>query len=308
MSARTDFKVPPAVPVVMGLMLVLSGWAPVSAAELKPETVRAWTQFVRVVHDQMQSRLRSGPFLWVDEQPARTQAVRGGEILIAPVGMRNPSPVAAGLIHHWVGAAFLPGVSLDDVFSVVRDYNHYKEFYRPVVVDSKPLPRSTADDRFSMLVLNHAIFSKIAMDGDYAGSYTQVGPKRWYSVTQSTRVQEVNNYGEASECLLPEGTGSGFVWRLYSLARFEERDGGVYVELEALALSRDIPASLRWMVNPVVRRISRSSLLTSLEQTRDAVHTSAAANHYPTVAASTRSAMANFRVSIPMPVALEISK
>ena len=308
MSPRSDWKLSPAIPVVLGLMLAAPGWAPVSAAELKPETVKAWNQFVRVVQDRMQSRLRSGPFLWVDEQPGGNRVVRGGEILIAPMGTRNPAPVADGLIHHWVAAAFLPGVSLEDVFSVVRDYNHYKEFYRPVVIDSKPLPHSNADDRFSMLVLNHALFSKIAMDGDYAGSYTQVGPNRWYAVTQSTRVQEVHDYGEASECLLPEGTGSGFVWRLYSLTRFEERDGGVYVELEALALSRDIPTSVRWMVNPVVRRISKSSLLTSLEQTRDAVHTAAAANRYPTVAASTRSAIANFKLSIPIPVALEISK
>lgn len=306
MSLRADRKLPPAIPIVFGL--VVAGWMPVSAAELKPETLRAWNQVVHGVQDQMQLRLRSGPFLWLDEQAGRSQSVRSGEILIAPIGTRSPAPVADGLIHHWVGAAFLPGVTLDDVFSVVRDYNHYKEFYRPIVVDSKPLPPSNTDDRFSMLVLNHALFSKIAMDGDYAGSYTQVGPKRWYSVTRSTRVQEVHDYGEASECLLPEGTGSGFIWRVYSLARFEERDGGVYVELEALALSRDIPASLRWMVNPVVRRISKSSLLTSLEQTRDAVHPVTAANRYPTGAASTRSAMANFKLSIPMPVALEISK
>jgi hypothetical protein len=308
MSPRDELKHSPAIAIVLGCILALPGWAPVKAAELRPETVRAWDQFVRVVQDQMRTRLRSGAFLWVDEQPGRSQALRRGEILIEPIGTRNPAPVTDGLIHHWVGAAFLPGVSLGDVFSVVRDYNHYKEFYRPIVVDSKPLAHSSADDRFSMLVLNHAVFSKIAMDGDYAGSYTQVSPKRWYSVTQSTRVQEVHDYGEASECLLPEGTGSGFIWRLYSIARFEERDGGVYIELEALALSRDIPGSLRWMVNPIVRRISKSSLLTSLEQTRDAVHTVTAANRYPTGAASTRSAMANFKLSIPMPLALEISK
>jgi len=43
----------------------------------------------------------------------------------------------------------------------------------------------------------------------------------------------------------PEGEGTGLIWR-----RFEERDGGVYVEVEAIALSRDVPASLRWLVEP----------------------------------------------------------
>jgi len=37
-----------------------------------------------------------------------------------------------------------------------------------------------------------------------------------------------------------------------SMARLEERDGGVYLKLEALALTRNIPASVAWMVNPVV--------------------------------------------------------
>ena len=154
---------------------------------------------------------------------------------------------------------------------MVRDYKRYKEFYRPVVVDSKPLDLARAKDRFSMIVLNRMVLAKVAMDSDYEGSYFQLDRKRWYSLTHSTRMQEVENYGEPGQCLLPAGTGHGYIWRLASLARFEERDGGVYVELEAIALSRDIPASLRWMVNPIVRRISRSSLRTSLEQTRAAV-------------------------------------
>jgi hypothetical protein len=67
------------------------------------------------------------------------------------------------------------------------------------------------------------------------------------------------------------GEGSGVIWRLFSIARYQERDGGVYIELEAIALSRDIPASLRWLAGPIVRRVSRSSLSISLRQTENAV-------------------------------------
>jgi hypothetical protein len=41
--------------------------------------------------------------------------------------------------------------------------------------------------------------------------------------------------------------------------------------LEALALSRDIPAAFRLIVNPIVRRVSRDSLATSLHQTKVAI-------------------------------------
>ena len=79
---------------------------------------------------------------------------------------------------------------------------------------------------------------------------------------------------------MPENEGSGLIWRLFGITRFEERDGGVYVELEAIVLSRDIPASLRWLIEPIVRRVAKGSLAISLQQTRDAVRlNSALVNH-----------------------------
>jgi hypothetical protein len=81
----------------------------------------------------------------------------------------------------------------------------------------------------------------------------------------------VEGYGTAAQHELAEGAGKGLVWRLFSVARYEQRDGGVYVEIEAIALSRDVPASVRWAVEPIVRRISQNSLATSLRQTENAV-------------------------------------
>jgi hypothetical protein len=70
---------------------------------------------------------------------------------------------------------------------------------------------------------------------------------------------------------LPVGEGRGIIWNLAGITRYLERDGGVYLEFEAMGLSRDIPASVRWFVEPMVRRLSRASLVTSLEQTEKAV-------------------------------------
>jgi hypothetical protein len=84
-------------------------------------------------------------------------------------------------------------------------------------------------------------------------------------------VREIESYGKEGEYLLPPGQGSGYIWRLHSIARYEERDGGVYLELQAIALTRSIPPSLRWLVNPVVNHLSINSLTTSLRQTREAV-------------------------------------
>ncbi len=88
-------------------------------------------------------------------------------------------------------------------------------------------------------------------------------------------MQEIQHYGRPDEQDLPPNQGNGYVWSLYTVTRCEERDGGVYVELEAIALSRDIPVALRWMVDPIVRRVSRNTLLTSLQQTEEAVRSTA---------------------------------
>ena len=54
---------------------------------------------------------------------------------------QNPKKVSGGLIHDWMGAVFVPNLKLDDILKVTRDYDHYKEFYRPSVVESKAIAR-----------------------------------------------------------------------------------------------------------------------------------------------------------------------
>ena len=95
----------------------------------------------------------------------------------------------------------------------------------------------------------------------------------------TTRVQQIEEYGQSGQHMLPSDEGSGLVWRLYSIARFEERDGGVYFEMDAMALSREIPASIQWMAGPMIRRIAKGSLSGMLEKTREAVLNSVEVAH-----------------------------
>jgi hypothetical protein len=61
------------------------------------------------------------------------------------------------------------------------------------------------------------------------------------------------------------------MWRLNSYWRFEQRDGGTYVQLEAISLSRDIPTGLGWLVGPFVSSIPKESLEFTLGRTRNAL-------------------------------------
>src|ERR1035438_430492 len=99
----------------VGLMVVFYP-AVANAGGLKPETLSAWNGYVQRVDSE------SGPFLWLDKDPGRPTQVRGGEILAEPAGGSNdPKVVPFGLIHDWVGAVFIPGVTLAQVFAVVDD-------------------------------------------------------------------------------------------------------------------------------------------------------------------------------------------
>jgi hypothetical protein len=260
-----------------GMMCASFLVAPASSygAELKDQTLKTWDAYIQTVDSQMRDRLQ-GSFLWVDEEAERLHEVRAGKILVSSVGQKNPKPVPSGLIHDWIGAAFIPDARLGDVLSAVRDYAHYSEFYKPTVVDAKPLSTEGGCDKYSMRVVNKETVAETALDTEYQACYLQLDELRWYSTAHTTRVQEIRHYGRSDEQELPPNQGSGYIWRLYSLARFEERDGGVYIELEAIALSRDIPVTVRWIADPIVRRVSRNTLLISLQQMEDAVRSETA--------------------------------
>jgi hypothetical protein len=211
----------------------------------------------------MQERAH-GHFLWVDEAADRLARVRAGEVVVSPLD-HTPRAVPSGLIHHWIGAAFIPNARIDDVMSVVRDYDRYTQFYKPSVIDAKTLSRAGSEDRFSVVIVDPGMFMKRALDSEYQSRFAQVEPGKWFSVARTMRVQEV-----ADDRLIPDGEGSGYIWRLCTMSRYQERDNGVYIETEALALSRPIPVTLHWVVEPIVKRVSRASLTKSLEQTRDA--------------------------------------
>jgi hypothetical protein len=243
---------------VVALLLVAAG---VRGAELKQATLDAWEQYLHAADAQMTERAK-GTFLWADESPERSRRVRLGEVAVMG---RAPEPVPSGLIHHWIGATFVAGARMDDVMAVVRDYERYTQYYKPSVVDARTLSKRAGEDRFTVVVVDKAMFMRRALDSDYQSRFRQVDSTKWYSVAQTTRVQEVSETRR-----IPDGEGSGYIWRLATISRYQERDGGVYIETEAMALSRPIPVTLHWVVDPIVRRVSRTTLETSLEQTRDA--------------------------------------
>jgi len=98
-----------------------------------------------------------------------------------------------------------------------------------------------------------------------------VNAGRTYSESHGTRIAQVDHAGEPDERQLPPGKGGGYLWRLDSYWRYQQSGRGVYVQCEAVSLTRDIPTGLHWLIGPFVESIPRESLAFTLESTRAAV-------------------------------------
>ncbi len=235
---------------------------------MQPATLAAWDAYLREVGHRIAG---NQPFLWTDESLDRTARVRRGEVVVAPVVGRGSRSVPNGLIHDWIGAVFIPNATIESLSAVLHDYDNYKELYRPAVRASRSLPCASGDREFLMVWQRHVLFVNAAMQGHYREHDVALDSRRGYNIADAVEIRQIEDYGHPDQRLLPPDTGSGFLWRIHSIARYEERDGGVYLELEAIALTRDIPASLSWIVSPAVNRLSINSLAATLRQTHDAV-------------------------------------
>ncbi|HSU33693.1 MAG TPA: hypothetical protein VLJ11_20865 [Bryobacteraceae bacterium] len=251
-------------------LLILAASLTAKGAELRPDTLKAWDTYVQKQNARVAGYSKATPFLWSDQSPDWRRDLHKGKTVVASFG-ETPLRVPHGLIHHWIGAVFLSRARLDDVLSLVRDYGRYEEIYSPNVVESRAVRKTATGDTFSLRLLNKAVIARFALDTEFRSTFRRVDENKWYSISYTTRVREVENYGLADEHEAPADTGLGLIWRLYSISRFEQRDGGVYIELEVVALSRDVPGAIRWLVNPIVRRSSRSSIYVSLQKTEEAV-------------------------------------
>src|SRR5690242_7186388 len=118
--------------------LALLAVTPLAAADLKPQTVEAFDRYTKQTEQRLDSRQT---FLWADESPDRVQKVRQAGPLVQPFGATPVTKGPGGLIHVWVGAAFLPGVTLAQTLALVQDYNRHKEYYKPEVTESRILSR-----------------------------------------------------------------------------------------------------------------------------------------------------------------------
>ena len=239
---------------------------------LDPKTLEAFDAYVRAAEAEMdETEKGSSSFLWSDRNADRTREVGQGKILAEFWCGRRPIEVPSGLIHDWIAAALIPESTTQDVLAVIQDYDNHKNIYKPEVIDSRLISRNGSDFKIYLRLLKKKVIT-VVLDTDHDVHYRRLNDSRWVCRSHTTRIAEVENAGRSDERVFEPDHGYGFLWRLCSYWRFEERGAGVVVECRAISMTRDVPFGLGWAIEPIIEKLPRESLVNTLEATRRALH------------------------------------
>ena len=239
--------------------------------QLKPRTLQAFEEYIREAEAAMKPSLHGErPFLWSDTNPDVAQQISKGAIVAEFWSGKGATELPNCLIHDWIGEVFVPETTVEEALALVQNYDNHKNIYQPDVLDSRLISRDGNDFKIFLRLLKKKIIT-VVLDTDHDVHYSSVDSKRWWCSSYTTRIAEVEDPGTPKERVLQPDTGYGFLWRLYSYWRFQEKDGGVYVECRAISLTRDIPLGLGWIIEPIIRKLPRESLINTLKATRNAL-------------------------------------
>jgi len=252
--------------------------------ELRHETAETFQHYVDLTDARMQSE-RDDPrrFLYLDSLPdkqeqAMLDRLRDGQIIAVPMRTTENGKsieIPGGMVHHWLAIGFLPGVTLRQALALAQDYPRQEQIYGPDVQKVKVIAHDGQHYVVDFRFYRQAIVT-VVYNTEFSVDYFEPDSTRAYTVARTTRIAEVENPGKPDEKEYPVGNDHGYMWRLNLYTRYEEKDGGVYMQEEFLALSRRVPAIFAWLVNPYVRSIPRDYLTGFFVATRKALTAPAA--------------------------------
>jgi hypothetical protein len=247
--------------------------------ELKAATARAFQQYVDLTEARIRGEVTgSNGFLQIDSLPedqkeaARSRLLKG-EIFIQFMANKEdgaPIQIPGGLVHHWLALAFIPAATAEQVLQLAQNYSRYAELYKPDIQNAEILTREGEHFRVYYRLYRHAVVT-VVYNAEFDVDYFTPDSSRNYGLARSVRIAEVEHLGEPDEREYPVGRDHGYLWRMNLYTRCVERDGGVYVQVEFLALSRTIPAFFALLVNRYVHSVPREYLKGYLETTRKAL-------------------------------------
>jgi hypothetical protein len=245
---------------------------------LSSSTLQAFQRYVTTTDTQNNRNLGEGNFLWIDDLPAKEKEDTYTRLKRGEIEMRRvPSEAAGanagtpgGMIHDWKGIVFIPGAQLDQVLRVLQDYDHQATIYAPDVEKAK-IERRDGNHYVVFLRFRRTKVVTVVLDTEHDVNYFRDSPTRAHSRSSAIRIAEVENPDGPNEKEKTPGEDQGFLWKMETWWRLQEKDGGVYVQNHVVSLTRDLPTGLGWLIEPFITSIPKESLEFTLGATRKAV-------------------------------------
>lgn len=249
--------------VVFGLLILMPVGAALGAivAEPAPAAVSTFNSYISKVESRLaqQHRSQGGFLVSVASGPESEARQRHGEVIIEKLTPSTDAVISEAMLHHWRGTAFAAGAKVADFERLMKDFNAYPLHFAPQVLQAKVLAQN--DDRLQTVMRvrqRHVI--TVVMDTAYDVSFGRLDAQHGYSISRSTRVSEIDSPGTVKERALSANEEHGFMWRLNTYWSYEERDGGLAMQIESVSLTRSIPYGLDWAIRPFVESVPRESL------------------------------------------------
>jgi hypothetical protein len=253
----------PAARTFLSLLLLpacVAGWGEAPAA-----AVREFNDYIGKVESRLVQQHRSpkGFVASVGSSVQTDARLRRGEVIVEKLTPAKEAEMSGALLHHWRGTAFVHGAAVADFEQLMKDFSGYPQRFAPQIVRAAILSPhdGRVPDHFaaSMRVRHHHVIT-VVMDTAYEIRYGRLDGQHGYNASWSTRISEIASAGTSKERLLSDGEEHGFLWRMNTYWSYEERDGGLYMQVESVSLTRSIPVGLGWVVRPYVESVPRESL------------------------------------------------
>jgi hypothetical protein len=249
-----------------GLLLFFAAPAWLTAQPV-PEATVAFNSYVERVETRLDAQHRSaGGFLG----PVDFARLRRGDLIIDQLTSGAGEELPGALLHDWRGTAFIAGGKAADFERLMKDFAAYPRVYSPQVLTARILEHDGDHFQTTMRVRQKHVLT-VVMDSTYDITFGRLDAQRGYSISRSTQIAEIDSPGTAHERALGPGEEHGFLWRMNTYWSYEERDGGLYIQIESVTLSRSIPLGLGWAIGPFIESVPRDSLEFTLHATSDAL-------------------------------------
>ena len=240
-------------------------------AEPTPAAVSAFDDYVHSVESRLAKQHQSpNGFLAPPLTPQDEQRLRKGELIIEPITPLTGLPLPGALLHDWRGTAFAAGAKAADFERLMRNINAYPQYFSPQVLQAKVITQR-GDHLQALMRVRQKHVLTVVLDTTYDITFGRLDAQRGYSISRSTKISEIESPGSKNEHALGPSEENGFLWRLNSYWTYEERDGGLYLQIESVSLTRSVPNGLNWIIQPFIEKIPRESLEFTLRSTCDAL-------------------------------------